>query len=742
MKVKTSLEIVLVTVLAVCCQNTTAQTSDIYGVVTDSLTRQRIPFANIVVVGTNRGAASNNVGFYLIPKLPPGTYEVSASVMGYARAFKKVTLKPEESTELSFQLRATAIEGQEVVVEGSRKLAETGAVTSVHVLDKQDIKLIPVAAQQDLLQALRILPGIVSTSDVSSRFYVRGGAGDQNLFLLDGMRVYYPFHALGIYSVFNPNLVDNVEVYTGAFPPGFGERLSSVVNVFTRDGRADRLSARTDLNFLSSGAEVEGPAFANSSWLFDLRKSFFSQTLSNIVGQPLPVSFYDGMFKLSAQPGGIQKFDLTVLSSGDNLLSSSMTDPDYHWNNNGFALSGSQLPTSRVFVQWMFYGSAYSAERDAKSSTSITSASTSVTHYGLRTTATIYTGPHDLYFFGFEFGVPSLSYRFFNRMGIPMDLRSSFIDFSGWARYQTQLERLQLDVGLHAELVPLFEGESMKTELQPRINLGYELNGGWKVKASYGRFTQRMLTVGNEDDIISIFEGWIRVPVNLPPEQADHYVIGFSRNPIPSVSINSEAYYKKYRSLVIYNWDKTNVTEPDYVQGSGASYGIEVMLRSSFSWIDFYGTYALSWAEINNQAMVYYPRYDRRHHLNLMVVGRPLKGVSATLRWEFGSGFPYSQSVGYIGRPSLEDELPGEFEYAEGTPYMLLGPKNAARLPAYQRLDASVSYDFRLIGLDVSLGADVLNVYDNKNIFYFDRVTGQQVNMLPFYPSASLTVRY
>jgi len=125
-----------------------------------------------------------------------------------------------------------------------------------------------------------------------------------------------------------------------------------------------------------------------------------------------------------------------------------------------------------------------------------------------------------------------------------------------------------------------------------------------------------------------------------------------------------------------------------------------------------------------------------------MAVARPLKGMSATLKWEFGTGFPYSQSVGYVERSSLADALPGRFEYGNVTYTMLLGPKNTSRLPAYHRLDASLSYSTILFGLECSLGIDVLNVYDNKNIFYFDRMTGERINMLPFYPSVALAVKY
>jgi hypothetical protein len=460
------------------------------------------------------------------------------------------------------------------------------------------------------------------------------------------------------------------------------------------------------------------------------------------VGQDIPISFYDGSLKISLQPGGVRKFDLTILSSGDNLLYSSPDVPDYHWKNNAFSLAGSYLPTDRVFVQWLIYGSDYSADRNAKSSIEITSQSTSVRHYGLRTTATVYAGPRDQYDFGFEFGSPSLSFTFINRLGIPAGLQNSFIEVSAWARYQAQSERTHLDLGLHAELEPLLEGEGVFYELQPRLGLSYELNGGWTGKLSYGRFTQRMLTVGNEDDVISIFEGWIRVPSNVPAERADHFVAGLSGTIAPLTSLSAEAYYKSYGSLVVYNWNKGSVADPDYVQGTGDSYGVELMVRSKYSWVDFYGAYSLCWAWIKNQGITYSPLFDRRHHLNLMVVARPFKGMSATLKWEFGSGFPYSQSIGYVERPTLDNSLPGRFEYGPVTYAMLLGPKNTARLPAYHRLDASVAFSALLLGLECSLGFDMLNVYNNKNIFYFDRQTGQRVNMIAFYPSATLTVQY
>ncbi len=254
----------MVLVCIALIQSVHAQSADVRGVVSDSLTGERIPFANVVIVGTAKGAAANAVGFYLIPNVPPGSYEIAASAVGVGRRVKSVIIPASGVLEVHFRLPSAAIETEEVVVSaiGRRELTEIN--TSVHIFDQKDMKLNPVTAQPDVFHSLKIIPGIVSTSDVSSKFYVRGGAGDQNLVVMDGMKIYNPFHALGIFSVFDPDIVRSVEVYTGAFPAGFGGRLSSVVNMMTRDGRADRPFARAHVNFLSSKIQFESPVYSGA----------------------------------------------------------------------------------------------------------------------------------------------------------------------------------------------------------------------------------------------------------------------------------------------------------------------------------------------------------------------------------------------------------------------------------------------------------------------------------------------
>ncbi|HTY38079.1 MAG TPA: TonB-dependent receptor [Bacteroidota bacterium] len=718
-----------------------AQPVDIRGFVSDSLTAQRIPFANVRIVGTTRGASSNNTGFYLIPSIGPGEYDVEASVVGYSRKSVHLLVRSGKPMQLDFQLSVKPVESEGVTVTSGRRHELREINTSVHILDREDLKVVPSIAQEDVFQALKMLPGIVSTSDVSSRFYVRGGAGDQNLVLLDGMKIYNPFHALGIYSVFDPDVVQNVETYTGGFPAGYGGRLSSVVDISSRDGRSDRLSGKASLNMLSSKVLVEGPLVSGTSIIVDVRKSLFSETFKRIVNQDVPVTFYDGFSKFNAQLPGGTKIDLSYLSSSDKLRFADPLEPDYLWSCSSISGSISDLIGGRVFVQASVYSSAYTANRDRKKSLNFTSAWTSVHEPGLRAQATYYTDSQNLFFFGFDFSFPKIEY---DPTGNALSIKNRYDNFTDpvtWCRYQAHFDRTQVDIGLHIELGSLLAGEQDWEAVQPRINLSYEIFGNWKLKASAGTFSQRTITISNEDDVMPIFDAWIKIPAGISPERATHLVAGVEGNISPPVSLSFQTYYKRYSSLVVYNRNKVDDSDPDYISGTGDSYGLETMIRSSFSLVELYGAYSLGWTRLDNSGFVYYPRYDRRHHINLLAAIKALTNLNVNLKWEYGSGFPYSESLGYYDRLTL-DPLGQPFQNATGKPYTYMGSKNSARLPSFHRLDLGVSFQFRILGISGSLDGQIINVYDNVNVFYFDRNTGEHTDMLHFFPSATITLEY
>jgi hypothetical protein len=720
-----------------------AQGVDIRGVVADSASGEKIPFANVVIVNTNRGVASNLQGFYLITNVPPGRYEISASSIGYQTRVRAVTVRIGEPVVVNIRLPSKPVEFSEVIVTDVARRQLTEIQTSVHVMEQRDLHAVPTAAQEDVFRSIRILPGIVSTSDVNSQFYVRGGAGDQNLILLDGMRIYNPYHAFGIFSIFDADIIKTTEVYTGAFPAGYGGRLSSVVSMTTRDGGSNAISGRANINFLSAKLQVDGPIVQRVNWILDARKSLFSETFKNFLNKDLPLSFYDGFFKVTAEGSETQgKYSFETFLSGDELRSPSPDQPNYSWRTSAVGLVASGLIQDRVYVESVAYGNSFEASRDAKSAKSVTPASTKVRETGVRANATLYTDSRDLYFFGFEFNFPMLEYNLINNYGTPVTLSSEFVEATMWLRYQTSIKNLQADIGLHLDVGSLFEQRAGIEAIQPRINLSYPIWTDWKLKASYGRFTQNMITVNNEDDVIAIFDAWIRVPEDLKPERADHYVLGLEGNVIRNLSASFQTYYKSYGSLVVYNRNKVDALDPDYVNGTGKAYGVEALVRYGVPLADLYLAYTLGWTELTTTGFTYTPRYDRRHNLNLLTVFHPADRLDLTLRWELGSGLPFTQTIGYYDRLSMMDLFRGTYIGDTGIPYSILGPKNAARLPTYHRLDVAATYRFKVSRLNCSAGINIVNVYDHKNIFYFDRTTGQQVNMLPFFPTATLSVEY
>ena len=363
-----------------------AQGSDIRGTVVDSVTGERVPFASVMVLGTQRGAATNLNGFFLIANVPPGNYQVAAGAVGYLRRVRDVTVRGGEPINLEFRIPPEAVQMDEVVVreQAHRELKEIS--TSIHVMDSRDLKIVPVTVQSDVFRSIQILPGVVSSSDVSAQFYVRGGASDQNLILLDGIRVYSPFHAFGVFSIFDADIIKATEVCTGAFPPGFGGRLSSVVNG---------------------------------------RKSLSSAAFTRLLRTKTPVSFYDLFAKLTTDGAGPHtRFHFMTFQTEDALPSGAPMQPEYRWRNSLYGVRATTLFGDRVYVNTLLsYSSAAASRTPVSEIAPVSSASTSVKEFALRADGTIYTDGGSLYFVGFDFSFPTVEYNLINPTGLTRDVR-------------------------------------------------------------------------------------------------------------------------------------------------------------------------------------------------------------------------------------------------------------------------------------------------------------------------------
>jgi hypothetical protein len=309
-------------------------------------------------------------------------------------------------------------------------------------------------------------------------------------------------------------------------------------------------------------------------------------------------------------------------------------------------------------------------------------------------------------------------------------------------RYQSSVDQLSLDVGLHAEMGLLFTQNEGWRALQPRINIGWEAFPGFHLKGGYGRVSQNMLTINNEDDLISLFDYWILIPEEIGPQRADHYVSAIDWQISSAVAFTIETYLKDFHTLVVFNKEKVDAVDPDYVRGSGSSYGMEALVRLRQYEIDFYLSYGLGRSEVRSGLETHAPRHDRRHALKVLATTDLTRGLTATVRWEFGSGFPFTPASSSYYRYFVNDLTPESYLSGLGESYLRLGSRNSKRLPSFYRLDLSCEYTFALWKTTGRIGVHILNLFDRRNLFYYDRASGRRVDMLRFFPSVTGTLSF
>ncbi|HMK39069.1 MAG TPA: TonB-dependent receptor, partial [Bacteroidota bacterium] len=527
---------------------------DIRGVVTDSTNGERLPGVNVTVEGTGRGWVTNVNGFYLIAAVPRGRRSVTASAVGYRPRKLTVDIAGTEPITVNIQLAPRNIEASEVTIEGEREEDESRRSASIHVVTPHDLEQVPAAAEADLFRMMQILPGISSTSDVNSKFYVRGGASDQNLVLLDGMKLFNPFHAYGIFGVLDPDIIKSADIYTGAFPANYGDRLSSVVNVTTRDGNRSNFAGNAGINFLSASLGLEGPIGGDNSWLVNGRKSVFPGTLEKLFPSAAPTSFYDLFFKGTAG-NSTGRVGIRGFINDDEITPTDPVQPGYSWKSASFAGVISGLITDRIYMDLTMGLSSSQVLRRASAASPVPEASSKISEWSFRGEFDVYPENQNHFAMGFESAFPNISNVLPTRAGTERTIEDSEGELWLWFRYSASLGSFGLDAGLHTELNAISgaalgnEAVPLRQILQPRITLSLNLDGNWIAKAAYGVFTQNIITINNEDDLISLFDAWVYLPDQLRPEEADHYVLGLAGNITPQLSTSIQAYVKDYKSL-------------------------------------------------------------------------------------------------------------------------------------------------------------------------------------------------
>jgi hypothetical protein len=266
-------------------------TGRISGYLQDSNTGEPIMYANIVLEGTDIGTASDNYGYYVIPNVPVGDNVLKIMMMGYKTISVPINFSAREEIRQDFELKPAVIQGEDVTVSAERQRFKEKVEVSRINLGIREIKNAPAFVEADLFRTLQLLPGVTSTNDFSSALVVRGGNTDENLILLDGIELYNPYHLGGVFSTFNANAISDAEFIAGGFPASFGNRVSSVLNITSKEGDSkngkffntkefckywDLSQVQGEISLLSSKVLAEGPLY-KGSWMWSYRRTYFDK---------------------------------------------------------------------------------------------------------------------------------------------------------------------------------------------------------------------------------------------------------------------------------------------------------------------------------------------------------------------------------------------------------------------------------------------------------------------------------
>ena len=276
--------------------------------------------------------------------------------------------------------------------------------------------------------------------------------------------------------------------------------------------------------------------------------------------------------------------------------------------------------------------------------------------------------------------------------------------------------------------------------IEPRVSLTYRLFPNLALKGAWGLYTQEVTSLSDEDELISVFEPWIIIPDYMNPARTIQYDAGFDFDIYPGISFSTEGFYKTTQNLPIINDKKFLSRDPDLLSGKAESYGFEFLFNYGINPLSITTSYTLSWAYKEVEGWTYYPKYDTRNKVNFLLEFNLGSGWVFGALWNYSSGIPFTELIGYYDKFYLNDIHNNGLNTGEFDPFAILGDRNLGRLPDYHRLDLSLTKKIEIYFTRLELSLSAINVYDRKNIYYFDRSTGDVVNMLPFFISGTIKI--
>jgi hypothetical protein len=761
-------------------------TGSVKGFVYDKANGEPVPFANVYFKGTTIGANTDLNGFFNISRIPPGNYVLLVTNLDFDTIRESISVKAGEIMNKKFFASKGGVKLEEVEVSttSSEKVEKTNVGTQK--IDPIVISKLPSVGEPDIAQYLQVLPGVVFTGDQGGQLYIRGGLPVQNKILLDGLIVYNPFHSIGLFSVFDNDIMKNADVYSAGFGAEYGGRTSSVMDVTTRDGNKRRHSGKVAFSTFGAKATLEGPLAklkddgnTSVSYILSAKHSYLPQT-SKILYQyanpnGLPFYFTDLYGKIAINSTSGSKFSVFGFNFSDKVNYSDIAT--FNWNNTGAGANFVMVPqSSNLLIEGVFAWSSYkinfknpTLETDAKSS-QVSSVNTGFSFVK-------FIGRQELRY-GFEGVVTNTSFQLQNPYYADIQMDRSTIDAAGYVKCKL------IDKNKVFVFEPSFRLQQYATlgviSPEPRGAVKINLTKKIRFKGAGGLYSQTMMSANSDRDVVNLFYGFINAPenedlaktyldykkqvqtVNSSVQKATHMVGGFEFDFLKYFELNVEVYQKFFNQIINVNREKIfddnaeNEARPDeykktFIIEQGRARGFDVVLKYDRKRYYFWAVYSLTYndrwqGDVNTGTVLNYPpTFDRRHNVNLVssyTFGKK-RNMELNVRWNLGTGFPFTQTQGFIDQFNPQGNLNYNFTTANGNLNYIPGPLNGGRLPTYHRLD--IGYKFKYSWSEKTIfeiNAGATNVYNRANIFYVDRFTFKRINQLPVMPNVNMSFTF
>ena len=595
-------------------------------------------------------------------------------------------------------------------------------------------------AEPDIFRSMLTLPGVTPIADFSSGMYVRGGSPDQNQILLDDIEVYNPTHFGGLFSTFNVDAIDKVELLKGGFPAKYGGRLSSVLDVRNRDGNRKSHHGVARLSLISAQATVEGPwkiGNEKGSYMGSYRRSYLDLMREFIDIIP-DYYFYDGHVKVNYDIGQSDRISASSYFGYDKLNLDLGATMYIGWGNRTFSGQWVHIFNPRLFSHFLVANSYFESIIEQGSGTSDFRRENRIDDYTLKGILSYKPNNYHLLDFGFESKFIMVDFLNETTMDIPAErlpnveassiisdlyfqdswILNAFWTFQPGIRFSNYSTT---DINLPQS------PDAKYFRVSPRASIRRKLSIYNNVYASYGKYYQFLAQIGPV--VSSPMDVWMPLDGTVEPGASDHYILGYKHELMEGLGIDVEVYYKEMKNIVTYNWEterewnNNTMSLKDVVYvGKGNAAGLDLLLRTDNWGLAGFVGYSFGVTQnkfqnvntnpINETSKYFYPKHDRTHQINLVQAYNLSEQIDYRL---FGAEIIFGATYAYAtGQPT---SVPEQVYYAGDHFGFLYSYQDAERLPDYSRLDLSFKLKWLKNFGTIETYAQVINVTNRNNVF-------------------------